>query len=106
VLQEYYLTVYNHVMAEYDVVAIQSVDPKDAESFQKYYWKYMKETWIKREEIYSWLISVVWALYNASSLNKLYPLKTSQEELYKNLAAYSSPELMEKIQKRIAQALG
>ena len=32
VLQEYYLTVYNHVMAEYDVVTIQSVNPREPTS--------------------------------------------------------------------------
>ncbi len=82
----------------------QSIDlPND---FQEYRHQTIKQYWINRDESLCFFLVVAWILYENSCLADVYPLPYPRQQLYENIAHYSSKEIstyiqqsLEKIQK-------
>jgi hypothetical protein len=67
---------------------------------------FWKSPWIHYEQIYCWLIAVTWTLHSHSKkMSTLYPFKITEEELYTNLSALSTSQIVEKIRTRIDRAI-
>lgn len=61
--------------------------------------------WLNYKELYCWLMAVVWALHTRSQMATLYPFKLTEDEFYTRMSKFSTPQLVEKIAKRIDRAI-
>lgn len=103
ILEELYIHVYESTLMHLEEIKKKTlIDmPENADEFTKRYldrWKYFN---MSQEEVFSWLMSVIAVLHRDSKMMFLYPLKTSQEDLYQNLANYSNNQIVMAIKDRI-----
>jgi|GEM_PF-5246210 len=105
ILKERYLDMYQFVMQNYEAITAKREEAPASTSYQKTYDQNWRETWIRYEELYAWIVAITWFLHNESGMKKLYPFKTDSDKLFENLADLSSPQIVDKIQKRMAEAI-